>query len=142
MEADSDRTDFDRIDELHQTDMRASQERDYLTLRSLLSDDFVMLPPGGELIRGRAAVDASFAKMGSVELPTDVLEYRFDWKEVRVLGDYAFEWGYIRGAERDRKTGEVSTSMHHVMRILQRQADGRWKVHRSIWNEAARPKAH
>jgi ketosteroid isomerase-like protein len=66
-----------------------------------------------------------------------VLDYRFEWHEVQVCGDYAFEWGYILGEERSRRTGEVTSERYHVMRVLQRQRDGNWKVHRTIWNTPA-----
>lgn len=56
-------TDFERIEELHQADMQASKERDYRALRSIMSDDAVVLPPGGRMIRGRDALDKSFASM-------------------------------------------------------------------------------
>ncbi|MEW5915514.1 MAG: SgcJ/EcaC family oxidoreductase [Gemmatimonadota bacterium] len=132
--------DREEIERLHERDMRASKARHYATLRTLMSDDAVVLPPGGRAIRGRSQIDAGFAKMGSVEPDADVLEYRFEWEEVRILGDYAYEWGYIHGRERDRKTGAETTSAYHVMRILQRQADGSWKVHRTIWNDCAVPR--
>lgn len=131
------RNDLDRIEELHQMDMRASRSGDFATLRSIMSDDAAVMPPGGRLIRGREALDRSFAAMSGANSPTEVLEYRFDWHEVRVLGDYAFEWGFIHGRERDRTTGDVRAERYHVMRILERQADGSWRVHRTIWNEAA-----
>ncbi len=130
-------TDLERIDELHRTDMRASKDRDLATLRSLLSDDAVVLPPGGRMVRGRDALDRSFETMAAVEATSDVLEYRFDWHEIEICGEFAFEWGYIEGTERDRTTGETTEERYHVMRILQRQRDGCWKVHRTIWNEAA-----
>jgi ketosteroid isomerase-like protein len=133
------KNDLDRIEELHQTDMRASKTGDFATLRSLMSGDAAVMPPGGRLIRGGEALDRSFAAMRAAESHADVLEYRFDWQEVRVLGEYAFEWGYIHGQERDRETGDVRVERYHVMRILQRQPDGSWKVHRTIWNEAAAP---
>jgi uncharacterized protein (TIGR02246 family) len=129
--------DREEIERLHQRDMTASKSLDYVTLSTLMSDDVVVLPPGGRAIRGRTEIDAGFKKMGSAEPVVDVLEYRFEWEEVRILGDYAFEWGYIHGRERDRKTGAETTSAYHVMRILQRQTDGAWKVHRTIWNECA-----
>jgi ketosteroid isomerase-like protein len=53
-------------------------------------------------------------------------------------GDYAFEWGYIHGKERHKTAGTISSELYHVIRILQRQPDGSWKVHRTIWNEAAK----
>lgn len=130
--------DLERIEELHQTDMRASKEGDYATLRSIMSDDAVVMPPGGRLIRGRDALDRSFAATHAAEPATEVIEYEFEWREIRVLEDYAFEWGYIHGSERNKATGTVTSERYHVMRILQRQPDGSWKVHRTIWNESAK----
>jgi len=65
----------------------------------------------------------------------EVLEYVLDFEEVKFLGDYAFEWGTIRGATRPKSSGEIEYSTYKVMRILKKQPDGEWKVHRSIWNE-------
>jgi ketosteroid isomerase-like protein len=129
--------DLMRIDELHRADMEASRAGDYRTLRSLMSDDAVVLPPGGHMLRGREALDESFARMTQATPTTEVLEYRFDWYEVEVCGGYAFEWGYIIGRERNLSTGEVSSERYQVMRILQRQPDDAWKVHRTIWNTPA-----
>jgi len=128
-------TDRERIEELHEADMRASKNGDMRTLRGLMSDDAVVLPPGGQAIRGRNDLDRSFASRSGAP-STEVLEYRFDWQEVEICGDYAFEWGYVIGRERNRDTGLVTAERFHVLRILQRQADGQWKVHRSIWNDA------
>lgn len=130
--------DLMRIEELHQADMRASKERDYRTLRSIMSDDAVVLPPGGRMIRGRDALDKSFASMAGAADNNEILEYRFDWHEIEICRGFAFEWGYIFGKERDRATGEITTETYQVMRILQRQTDGGWKVHRTIWNEPAK----
>ena len=129
--------DLQRIDALHRADMEASQRGDLRTLRSLMSDDAVVLPPGGRMLRGREALDQSFARMAQAAPSTEVLEYRFEWHEVRVCGDYAFEWGYIVGRERSLDTGEETSERYHVMRVLERQRDGDWKVHRTIWNAAA-----
>lgn len=91
-------TDLERIDELHRADMHASRSADYRTLRALMSDDAVVLPPGGHMIRGGDALDASFAAMANAEPTTDVLVYRFDWREVQVCDGYAFEWGWKTAA--------------------------------------------
>jgi ketosteroid isomerase-like protein len=129
--------DLARIDELHQADMNASRAGDYRTLRTLMSDDAVVLPPGGRMIRGREALDASFGAMASHTPSSEVLEYGFDWHEIEICGDYAWEWGYVVGKERNLNDGTIQAEKHHVMRILQRQPDRSWKVHRTIWNTAA-----
>ena len=71
--------------------------------------------------------------MATVARGIEVLEYREVFEETLVFGDTAVEWGHIEGSERDRATGEVTTSRFHLMRILRRMEDGTWRVHRSIF---------
>ena len=49
------KSDLEQFADLHAADERASKQGDYRTLRSLMSDDAVLLPPGGQLTCGRAA---------------------------------------------------------------------------------------
>ena len=130
-------TDSEHIEALHRADEEASRRGDYLTLRSLMTDDAVVLPPGGRMLRGGEALNRSFAQMSEAPRSTEVLAYAFDWRELEICGDFAFEWGYVVGRERNLQTNEETAERHHVMRILQRQPDGTWKVHRTIWNTAA-----
>ena len=124
------------IDELHRRDTAASVAGDFDALRALIDDEAVMLPPGGKPQRGAAALDASFAKMKQAPRTHAVLEYRFDFEEIQVLGDVAVEWGAIHGTTKEISTGQISRSSYHVMRMLRRQSDGSWKVYRSIWAPA------
>jgi uncharacterized protein (TIGR02246 family) len=130
--------DLAEIERLHQRDMEASRSGDFETLRSIISDDAVMLPPGSGVTRGRAELEQGFRRMAEAMSGVEVLEYELDFEEVKIVGDYAFEWGYIRGAMRAREGGAVERSTYKVMRVLQKQPDGTWKVHRSIWNNAAK----
>ena len=70
---------------------------------------------------------------------TEVLDYREVFEETLIFGDTAVEWGHIESSERDRKTGEVTRSRFHLMRILKLGADGQWRVHRSIFAPAPVP---
>jgi len=38
---------------------------------------------------------------------------------------------------RQKNGGKIESSVFKVMRILQKQPDGSWKVHRSMWTGAA-----
>lgn len=67
-----------------------------------MTDDAAILPPGGEIVRDREELDASFGRMGDAMGQIEVLEYVLDFSEAKVLGDYAFEWGEIRGSMRQR----------------------------------------
>jgi uncharacterized protein (TIGR02246 family) len=121
------------IDRLHRRDMQASAAGDYATLRSLLDDDAVMLPPGGAVQRGVKDFDAAFLRMNGAPKSHQVVDYRLEFEEVKIFGNYAVEWGAIRGATRELATGRIVQSEYHVMRVLRRQRNGSWKVYRSIW---------
>ena len=60
------------------------------------------------------------------------LEYVVRFEEIEICGDYAFEWGVYRSRMRPRTGGDVTTSSGKLMRILQRQPDGSWKMHRTM----------
>lgn len=124
------------IEELRRKDIAASLRYDPAALAELCTEDVVMLPPGGSPVRGRDAVRAGLEH--SKATAAEVVEYREDFEETLVFGDHAVEWGWISGAERPHAGGEVQRSRYHVMRILKRQPDGSWRVHRSIFAEAAR----
>ena len=62
----------------------------------------------------------------------EILDYREDFQEVTLLGDYAFEWGTLRGMARTEK-GDINPFSYKILRILKREHD-EWKFHRSIWN--------
>lgn len=125
---------LEAIEALHRTDQRASLAHDAETLLSLWSDDPAALPPRGPIVRGdslrawlRSSLEASS--------PWETVEYVQDWQEVQVIGDYAWDMGTYRGRSRNRETGQEVSSSGKLLRILQRQPDGSWKVHRSIWNQ-------
>jgi uncharacterized protein (TIGR02246 family) len=121
------------IERLHRRDMRASAAGDFAALRALVDDNAVMLPPGGAPQRGAKDFDAAFERMSNSPRTHEVIEYRLEFEEVKIFGNYAVEWGAIRGATRELATGRVNQSEYHVMRVLRRQSNGSWKVYRSIW---------
>ena len=123
--------DLAQIEALHRRDEQAVIDGDRETLASLWSRDGVMLAPGGATLRGAGILAA--LRAGTDDAGYDVLEYRLDFEEVVVCGDYAFEWGTVSGKSADRKTGAVTASAYKLMRVLVRE-DGEWKVHRAIWN--------
>jgi len=125
------------IEELHQRDMAAARRGDFAALRGMVDDDAVILAPDSWAQRGRAELDAAFGAMARAPRTHDVLDYELRFQEVKVLGDYAYEWGSIQGTMREIATGDVTRSAFHVMRILRRQDDGGWRVYRSIWTRAA-----
>ncbi len=122
------------IEELHRRDETASRIQDFATLRTLVSADAVVLAPGAAAKRG-PEVQASFDQQETAARSVRILDYHFEWEELHVEHDYAFEWGRIVGAI-EGPDGQPIEMRYNVMRILQRQSDGSWLVHRTIWNEA------
>jgi len=118
---------------LRERDATASRTCDFATLRGIVSDDAVVLPPGGKPIAGKAAIDAFFRRAARAPMPYEVLEYRFDLSEPQFAGDLAVEYGAIHGRTRDRATGKESDARYNVLRVLRRESDGEWRVFRSIW---------
>lgn len=136
MTDDQQRRDLAAIERLHQRDMAASKAQDFAVLRTLMDDDAVVLAPGAKPVRGRAALDSNFARQSGAAPAIEVTDYRFDWNEIEIVGDYAIEWGRIIGAFRPKDGGETTAAVYNVLRVLKRQRGDDWRVYRTIWNEA------
>ena len=128
------RIDADRraIEALNEHDVKAALANDVDAIVSQWTDDFVVLPPAGPIVRGRAA-NAAAAEQGKAQMQALIpVDYVVDFQEITVAGDYAFEWGTYRGTARPRDGGSDMTYSGKLMRILQRQPDGSWKMHRTM----------
>jgi ketosteroid isomerase-like protein len=120
------------IEALNQHDVKAAMASDIEAIMSQWTDDFVVLPPDGPFVRGRSA-NAAAAEQGKEQMQALIpLDYVVEFEEITVTGDYAFEWGTYRGAARPRAGGSDITFSGKLMRILQRQPDGTWKMHRTM----------
>jgi uncharacterized protein (TIGR02246 family) len=126
-------TDLEAIEALRRRDVEASLAQDPDKLAALWTDDPIGLSPFGPPTRGKAQMRAQLEALVAHAAKVEVTEYREDFDELQICGDYAWEWGVIRGAERNRTSGDVSRSAFRVMRILKRVAPGDWRVHRSIF---------
>jgi uncharacterized protein (TIGR02246 family) len=116
------------IEAINQRDVQFALAGDAAMMMSQWTDDFVLLPPAGPILRGRTVIADAFR---GVESP-EIVEYLLDIQEIKVLGDYAFEWGTYQYSVRPRAGGETIRTGGKLMRILQRQPDGSWKMHRGI----------
>jgi ketosteroid isomerase-like protein len=124
--------DLRAIAALNAQDMKAIMESDVSTITSQWTDDFVVLPSTGPIVRGRAA-NVTIAEAGKAQLQAiEPVEYVVNFEEISVNGDYAFEWGTYRGRMRPRAGGDTVAYSGKLMRILQRQPDGSWKMHRTM----------
>jgi ketosteroid isomerase-like protein len=68
-----------------------------------------------------------------MENPMETVDWALNFEEVRIFGDYALQWGTYGGSVRPRAGGERSRTGGKLMRILQRQPDGSWKMYRTMY---------
>jgi len=120
--------DLRAIEAINQRDVQFALAGDQAGMMSQWTDDFVLLPPAGPILRGRSVIAEA---LGGGESP-EILEYVLDIQEVKVLGDHACQWGTYRYSMRPRRGGETVRTTGKLMRILQRQPDGSWKMYRGI----------
>ncbi len=122
------------IEAFHVQDQAAAQAKDVPTLRGLWTDDCVLLPPGRLPIVGKEAVWAYLQEQYEELEGVEILEYRQEFQEVTLAGEWAFEWGVFKGAA--RPAGEdVQYTRAKLFRVLRRHPSGIWKVARSIWHD-------
>ena len=120
------------IEALNQHDVKAALASDVEAIVSQWTDDFVVIPPAGPIVRGRSA-NAALAEQGKEQMQALIpVDYVVEIEEITVTGDFAFEWGTYRGAARPRAGGSDVTYSGKLLRILQRQPDGSWKMHRTM----------
>lgn len=126
--------DITEIQKLRDRDIAASKTADFETLKSLFTDDSVLMPPGAGFVRGRTDRERVMEDMRELTSQYDVLEYYEDFEELSIYGNAAIEWGTIRGEMRQKQTGELIRESYKVMRILAKE-HGQWKISRVIFNE-------
>jgi uncharacterized protein (TIGR02246 family) len=129
------------IEALNQHDVTATLACDLRAIVSQWTDDFVVIPGTGDIVRGRSA-NAANAERALEQMQGLVpVQYDLTAEEITVSGDYAFAWGTYHGTARPSGGGNDITYSGKFMRILQRQSDGSWKMHRTMatTDSAARP---
>jgi uncharacterized protein (TIGR02246 family) len=120
--------DLRAIEAINQRDVQFALANDAAMMMSQWTDDFVLLPPARPIMRGRSVIAEAFQ---GVESP-EIVDYVLDIQEVKLLGDHAFQWGTYHYSARPRAGGETVRTDGKLMRILQRQPDGSWKMYRGI----------
>lgn len=96
-----------------------------------LADDVVLQPHHGvEPQVGAAAARSFWFPPGP---PVEVTAFSLDTRGVRVCGPLAYAWG--RSALTWRYEGTTYTSDGNALSVLERGADGTWRIAHQIWND-------
>lgn len=92
---------------------------------ALYTEEAQLLPPDMEIVSGRAAIQEFAAKNN----PPDGPAFEFATIETRVFGEYAHRQGSFRVKGPDGATLRSGKFIE-----LWKKVDGRWLIHRDIWN--------
>jgi len=126
--------DMKAINALHQQDMEASKKWDVDTLASLWTDDIVTLSQGEPPLIGKDANRNSILRLREASRDLQVADYILSFNEVKIAGDWAFEWGTYSGTVKPVDGGEAVRTTGKVMRVLKKDPDGSWKVARAMYD--------
>lgn len=107
----------------------AFARQDAAAVAELYTSSAMMMPHGAETVQGRDAIHeywrAAFARgVDGVELTT---------KEVRSMGDAAFEYGIAV----PHAGGEATDATRYA--VLWQRVGDEWKLHRDMWNSSTAP---
>lgn len=124
------------IARLQESDIAANMAFDVDGLVALWTDDGVLLAPGHAPISGKTKLRQFYESQRDALGNSEILSYDEQWQEVRIMGEYAYQWGQIRSRTRTGQSKAEDSTVVNALRILKREPDGGWKVTRAIYNEA------
>ena len=113
------------IERLHQQDVEATLSGKADDLAKLWDNEAVRIQPGRPVEIGKAVIYAN-DKRWEEHGGGSTLCYKAEIKDLQIVGDWAFEWGYFSYKE----TGQDKPMRGKVSRVMKRQPDGSWKFAR------------
>lgn len=116
---------------LERRDASAAKVNDVETLVSLWTSDGVLLQPRSDPVVGLSAIRELLEAQKKQTAMVTTLAYDEDWKERRLLGNEAYEWGEMTVTAK-LPSGTTATQRVFAMRILRREPDGSWKFARVL----------
>lgn len=122
------------IADLQRRDIEANMALDTEKLLALRTDDVVYLVPGRAPLVGQDALRKYLGEIRAQLADWDMLAYEENWQEVRVAGDFAYQWGTVNIRARQEGEKRESEAQRNVMQVLRHQPDGDWKISRAVWN--------
>ena len=126
--------DMEAINALHQRDMEASRKWDVDTLSSIWADDIVTLTQGEPPMIGKDANRAAIMRLREESRGVQITDYILSFNEVKIVGDWAFEWGTYSGTVKPVDGSAPIRTTGKVIRVLKKDADGSWKIARAMYD--------
>ena len=119
----SEQSDRVAIERLHQLDLQTTLTDKADELARLWDNNAVRIQPGGSVEIGKAKIYADDKRWEEKTGRSKTLCYKSEIQDVRIAGEWAFEWGYFSYKD----SSNPQPARGKVLRIMKRQADGSWK---------------
>ena len=114
------------IDKLNESFMAAFQKGDSAAIGQMYAEDAYLLPSGGEMVKGRAAIQAFWTKAAE-----GISDFKLTTVDVKPLGnDAAREIGTFTLKTKGQPPQEVAGK--YV--VVWQKVGGDWKLATDIWN--------
>ena len=104
---------------------------------SLWAENGVQMAPDAPAVIGKEQIRAKYESI----LPQFIFKMAITTEEIRVAGDWAFSTGIYAVSITPKAGGETAEIAGKYLTILERQADGSWKIVRDCFNSNVPPPA-
>lgn len=101
----------------------------YEALADAYCKDGIILPPGADIIKGREAIKQRWILPEGLSVPY----HKIIPKEIKIIGDYAYDIGYYEGRTVRKDKSEVSWKGKYL--IVWKKEDNDWKIYADAWNK-------
>ena len=108
----------------------AFERGDLAALAALYTHDAIVFPPGGEMVKGRQAIE----EFWKATRESGVRSAMLTTVDVGESGDLAHEVGTVLLTIQPEGKEPATVSAKYVV-VWKRQTDGSWQLHRDIWND-------
>ena len=122
------------IDDFNRAFIDACRSMNNDAAAQLWSDDGVDLLPGMEPMVGKTEISRWLTGLTEKMKGVKVLQCDIDWRETRIAGDVAYEWGINTQTVSVPDRPEPVKNKGKITLILRKQNDGSWKLALESWN--------
>jgi uncharacterized protein (TIGR02246 family) len=109
---------------------------DNAAILAMWQEDGVSLLQGMDPIQGREAIgkffDQAVAQIAGYHMKT----MEIDFREIQVMGDWAYEWGIEHQALEPPPGKEAFDGRGNILLILHKNSNGEWKIKQEMWSAA------
>ncbi len=124
-------TDLEGLKAMRDVWQTAFDAKDPAAIAAIYAEDGAVLPPNRETMSGRAAIEAFWGEFQADGIGAEIKD-----TEVYALGDV----GYTVGTYTATDAGGATIDEGKYV-LIWRYADGKWQLHRDIWNSNLPPAA-